>query len=369
MYDDQIAELQQLKKIIVGRWSSLHIDETNERIEGLKREQEDPALWNDAGKASKLARDISQLERHVKPWVDLRVRVDELLDLAQLAAAEEDTSLKDEIVSQLLLAEKKYEALDIEDLFKEEFDLSNVYLQIHSGAGGTEACDWVSMLLRMYLRWAERFGFETEILDTVDGDEAGLKSVTVHVRGNYAYGYLKAETGIHRLVRKSPFDSANRRHTSFASVYPTPEVADDIDVEINPSDLRIDTYRASGAGGQHVNKTSSAVRLTHIPSGIVVACQNERSQFQNKDRAMKILKSRLYEKMKNERQADIDSKTQDKSDIAWGNQIRSYVFEPYTLVKDHRTNHESGNIRAVMDGEIDEFVFAWLRSRAGRKGE
>lgn len=369
MYDDQIAELQQLKKMIIGRWASLRVDETNERIEDLKREQENPALWNDTARASKLAREISQLERHVMPWLDLRLRVDELLDLAQLAASEDDISLKDEIVSQLLLAQKKYETLDIEDLFKEEFDLANVYLQIHSGAGGTEACDWVSMLLRMYLRWAELSGFETEILDTVDGDEAGLKSVTVHVRGNYAYGYLKAETGIHRLVRKSPFDSANRRHTSFASVYPTPEVDDDIDVDINPADLRVDTYRASGAGGQHVNKTSSAVRLTHIPSGIVVACQNERSQFQNKDRAMKILKSRLYEKMKNERQADIDSKTQDKTDIAWGNQIRSYVFEPYTLVKDHRTNYESSNIKAVMDGEIDGFVFAWLRSRVERKGE
>ncbi len=369
MYDDQIAELQQLKKVIAGRWASLHIDETGEKIDGLKREQEDPALWNDAAKASKLAKEISQLERHVKPWVDLRKRVDELLDLAQLAALEEDMSLKDEIVSQMAEARTKYDALDIEDLFKDEFDTANVFLQIHSGAGGTEACDWVSMLFRMYMRWAERFGFETEILDTIDGDEAGLKSVTVHVRGNYAYGYLKAETGIHRLVRKSPFDSANRRHTSFASVYPTPEVEDDIEVDINPADLRIDTYRASGAGGQHVNKTSSAVRLTHLPTGIVVACQNERSQFQNKDRAMKILKSRIYEKMKNDRQADIDSKTQDKTDIAWGNQIRSYVFEPYTLVKDHRTNHESGNIKAVMDGEIDEFVFALLRSRMQRKGD
>jgi len=219
----------------------------------------------------------------------------------------------------------------------------------------------------MYLRWCERFGFQAEILDSVDGDEAGLKSVTVHVTGEYAYGYLKAETGIHRLVRKSPFDSANRRHTSFASVYATPEIADDIDLDIPDKDLRIDVYRASGAGGQHVNKTSSAVRLTHLPTGIVVACQNERSQYQNKDMAMKILKSRLYDRLKQERQAEIDSKTQDKTDIAWGNQIRSYVFEPYTLVKDHRTNFESGNIKATMDGEIDDFIFAWLRSRVAEK--
>jgi peptide chain release factor 2 len=369
MYYDQISGLEELKKSIAGRWSSLQIEKTNEEIAQKKREQEDPALWNDTARASKLAQDITRLERRVRPWADLRQSVDDTLDLARLASSEEDASLQSEILALQASLKAKYESLDIEDLFKGEFDGANTYLVIHAGAGGTEACDWVSMLMRMYLRWTERAGFETQILDTVDGDEAGIKSVTLSVRGLYAYGYLKAETGIHRLVRKSPFDSANRRHTSFASVYATPEITDDVEVDINPADLRIDTYRASGAGGQHVNKTSSAVRITHLPSGTVVACQNERSQHQNKEQAMKILKSRLYERMKAERQADIDSKTQEKTDIAWGNQIRSYVFEPYTLIKDHRTNHETGNVRAIMDGELDEFIFAWLRVQGSRKEE
>jgi len=367
MYYDQVSGLEELKKLIAGRWSSLQIEKTGEEIARLRREQEDPALWSDTSRASKLAQDITKLERHVRPWLELRQEVDDAFALAKLASDEEDASLESELCALSLSLKKKYEALDIEDLFKGEFDSANTYLVIHAGAGGTEACDWVSMLLRMYLRWAERSGFETQILDTIDGDEAGIKSVTIYTRGLYAYGYLKAETGIHRLVRKSPFDSANRRHTSFASVYATPEIADDIEVDINSADLRIDTYRSSGAGGQHVNKTSSAVRITHIPSGIVVACQNERSQLQNKGQAMKILKSRLYERMKTERQADIDSKTQDKTDIAWGNQIRSYVFEPYTLIKDHRTNYEMGNVRAVMDGELDGFIVAWLRTQGPRK--
>jgi peptide chain release factor 2 len=367
MYYDQISGLEELKKLIADRWFSLQIEKTNDDIAQRKHEQEDPSLWNDSSRASKLAQEITRLERHVRPWMELRQQVEDTLALARLASSEEDSSLESEILAHCGALRKKYETLDIENLFKSEFDSANTYLVIHAGAGGTEACDWVSMLLRMYLRWAERAGLEARILDTVDGDEAGIKSVTVYVCGNYAYGYLKAETGIHRLVRKSPFDSANRRHTSFASVYATPEITDDIDLEINASDLRIDTYRSSGAGGQHVNKTSSAVRITHLPTGIVVACQNERSQYQNKEQAMNILKSRLYERMKAERQADIDSKTQDKSDIAWGNQIRSYVFEPYTLIKDHRTNFETGNIRAIMDGELDDFIFAWLRNQSSRR--
>jgi len=241
-------------------------------------------------------------------------------------------------------------------------------MTIHSGAGGTEACDWVSMLLRMYTRWAERRGYSVDIVDILEA-EGGIKSVTVQVNGPYAYGYLKAETGIHRLVRISPFDSNARRHTSFASAFCFPVLDDTIDVDIRPEDLRIDTYRAGGAGGQHVNKTDSAVRITHLPTGTVVQCQNERSQYKNKAFAMKVLRSRLYEFYKGERDKEREKMTQEKKDISWGNQIRSYTFQPYTLVKDHRTKHEVGNIQAVMDGEIDSFIEEFLKQqRRGRHG-
>ncbi len=278
-----------------------------------------------------------------------------------MAAEEGDNTFCDELNSVIKAASIEYETLDIQDLFKEELDTSNVYLTIHPGAGGTESCDWAEMLLRMYLRWAERFGLKSKIIETQSGDEAGIKSATVFVEGPYSYGYLKSEAGVHRLVRKSPFDSANRRHTSFASVYCSPEVTDEIEVDINPSDLRVDTFRASGAGGQHVNKTDSAVRMTHLPTGIVVSCQNERSQHKNKETAMKVLKSRVYEKLKQEKKEEMDARAIKKSDIAWGSQIRSYVFEPYTLVKDHRTNIESGNVKAVMDGDINQFIYGFLR--------
>jgi len=337
------------------------IEKGEARIAELKKKQEEPGLWEDNKKATALAREISKIEKKHTPWNALKLSVEEGLNLAQLAQEEDDDAFHDEITKTIKDGLGVYETLDILDLFQDELDDSNAYLTIHSGAGGTESCDWAEMLLRMYLRWCENFGFKTEILETQDGDEAGLKNVTVMVKGAYAYGYLKAEIGVHRLVRKSPFDSANRRHTSFASVYCSPEVADDIEVEINTSDLRIDTYRASGAGGQHVNKTSSAIRLTHLPTGIVVACQNERSQHQNKEMAMKILRSKIYEKMLFEKKQELEAKTMDKSDIGWGSQIRSYVFEPYTLIKDHRTNIESGNIKAIMDGDISAFIFGFLR--------
>jgi peptide chain release factor 2 len=279
-----------------------------------------------------------------------------------MAHEEGDADLAGELERILAESRTQYDALDVRDLFQEEFDETNVYLTIHSGAGGTESCDWAEMLLRMYLRWCEDFGFTTELLDSQPGDEAGLKNATVLVSGNFAYGYLKAESGVHRLVRKSPFDSANRRHTSFASVHVSPEVSDDVEVDINPADLRVDVYRSSGAGGQHVNKTSSAVRLTHLPTGIVVACQNERSQHQNKELAMKVLRSRIYDRMKAERKQELEAKSIEKTDIAWGNQIRSYVFEPYQLVKDHRTNIETGAVKAVMDGDLTGFIYGYLRA-------
>jgi peptide chain release factor 2 len=246
------------------------------------------------------------------------------------------------------------------ELLSGENDPASAFLTIHSGAGGTEACDWVQMLLRMYTRWAERHGYRVDIIDLQEA-EGGIKSATVQVNGDYAYGYLKAESGVHRLVRISPFDSNSRRHTSFASAFVFPVLDDTIDVDIKPEELRIDTYRAGGAGGQHVNKTDSAVRITHLPTGIVVQCQNERSQFKNKSFAMKVLRSRLYEHYKGERDKEREKLGSEKKEIAWGSQIRSYTFQPYTLVKDHRTKHEAGNIQAVMDGDLDGFIEAWLK--------
>ncbi len=277
-----------------------------------------------------------------------------------LALEEKDQGLETEIRNILNELEKQYSSIRVLELLGNPYDSSSSFLTIHSGAGGTEACDWVSMLLRMYTRWAEHQGYKVQTIDYLEA-EGGLKSVTVLIKGEYAYGYLKNEAGIHRLVRISPFDSSSRRHTSFASVYPTPEVDDSIEVEINPEDLRIDTYRAAGAGGQHVNKTDSAVRITHLSTGIVVQCQNERSQFKNKSMAMKVLKSRLFDHYKAEQDKEKKKTEKEKKDIAWGNQIRSYVFHPYTMVKDHRTKYETGNIQAIMDGNINDFLEECLK--------
>ncbi len=285
--------------------------------------------------------------------------VEELEELLELAIEEDDDSAAEEVERGLAQARKTFAELQLRELFQDEIDYSDAYLTVHAGAGGTEACDWVSMLLRMYLRWCESVGYKTRTLDMQEA-EGGVKSVTIEVSGELAFGYLRAETGIHRLVRISPFDSGARRHTSFASVYVSPVIDDTIEFEVRPDDIRVDTYRASGAGGQHVNKTDSAVRITHSESGIVVQCQNERSQHKNRDMAMKILRSRLYEYYRAEREREQQKNAQEKKDIGWGNQIRSYVFQPYTMVKDHRTKHETGNIQAVMDGDIGEFIEAYL---------
>ena len=280
--------------------------------------------------------------------------------LLELAVAEADHDTEQEVGQQLKSLEERIAALELECMFNGEHDLNNAMLTIHAGAGGTEAQDWVEIMLRMYLRWAEAKGFTAEILDLQPGDEAGIKSVTVMVKGRWAYGYLRSEMGIHRLVRISPFDAGGRRHTSFASVFIFPELDDDIQVEINDKDLRIDTYRASGAGGQHVNKTSSAIRITHLPSGIVVQCQNERSQHRNKDTAMKMLKAQLYERERSNRQEEQQHLHGEKKEIAWGSQIRSYVLQPYRLIKDHRTGHEAGNVDSVLNGDLDPFIKAYL---------
>ncbi len=284
-----------------------------------------------------------------------------LTELMTLAKAENDASMEAEIEKEFLTIRAAYKVIETRNLFSGEFDRNNAYFSINAGAGGTESCDWVSMLLRMYMRFCESKGFSIELVDEMPGDEAGIRKVELYIAGPYAYGYLRAEIGVHRLVRISPFDSNARRHTSFAAVAAMPELDDSIDIEINPADIRVDTYRASGAGGQKVNKTSSAIRITHIPTNIVVTCQNERSQYQNKDRAMSMLKAKLYQAAKEKQDMEKAAIAGEKKDIAWGHQIRSYVFQPYQMVKDLRTDHEVGNIQSVMDGKIEEFIYAYLK--------
>lgn len=286
----------------------------------------------------------------------------ELSDLLELAVIEGESELLSEIADGVADLRKAVNELELSSMLNGEYDRFNAYLTIHPGAGGTESQDWAEMLLRMYVRWAERKGFKVEFLDYQPGDEAGIKSVTLQISGENAYGYLRSERGVHRLVRISPFDASGRRHTSFTSVDTVPVIDDSVTIEIRPEDLKVDTYRSSGAGGQHVNKTESAVRITHLPTGIVVACQNERSQFQNRDRAMQMLRAKLFEKYRQEQEAKLAQIKGEYTEIAWGNQIRSYVFCPYTMVKDHRTELETGNIQAVMDGELDPFIEAYLKS-------
>lgn len=338
------------------------VDKLIDEKQKLEQELNSPEIWNDRERANAITKKIKKIKNIINPWNQIKREVDDLYELYTMALEENEEDLENEIMKNISELKTKTEELEKLSLFTDENDASNAYLTIHSGAGGTEACDWASMLLRMYLRWAERNSFKTKIVDILPGDEAGIKSVTVYVKGNYAYGFLKTEIGIHRLVRISPFDSNARRHTSFASVFCTPEVDDRIVIDIDTKDLKIDTYRSQGAGGQHVNKTDSAVRITHTPTGIVAQCQNERSQFKNKDMAMKILKSKLYEYYKREKDREKKEQEKNKKDISWGNQIRSYVFQPYTLVKDLRTGVEMGNGEAVLDGKIDIFIEAALKN-------
>ncbi len=332
-----------------------------EKVEELEEISADPSFWNDMEKAQPILQKTKQLKSKIDGFEKLNSDFDDIMTLIEIGNEEDDKSVIEEVKH---LAEDflgRYEELRISTLLTGQYDKNNAIVTLHSGAGGTEACDWVSMLLRMYLRWAEDKGFSVEELDYLPGDEAGVKSVTIQVNGENAFGYFKAEKGIHRLVRISPFDSSGRRHTSFASCDVMPELDDTIEFEIDPDDLRIDTYRSSGAGGQHINKTSSAIRITHIPTNTVVQCQNERSQFQNKDRAMKLLRAKLYELKLQEQAEELKDIRGEVKDIGWGSQIRSYVFHPYNMVKDHRTNAETGNVQAVMDGDIDMFITSYLK--------
>ncbi len=326
-----------------------------------KKQMEAPGFWEDAEAAGKLNKKIKPLEANIDAYNKLKTALDDAETLIVLAEEEEDDSLEDEIRQSIDNASKMAESFRLAALLKGEYDSHSAIISLHAGAGGTEAQDWVSMLYRMYLRWAEKHSYEAKVLDYLDGEEAGIKSVTILIDGLNAYGYLRAEKGVHRLVRISPFDASARRHTSFASVDVMPQLDDDDDkISIPPEDIKMDVFRSSGAGGQHVNKTSSAVRLTHIPTGIVVSCQNERSQVQNRETCMSMLRAKLIEKRESEKMEEIQSLKGEMKKIEWGSQIRSYVFHPYNLVKDHRTGAETGNITAVMDGEIDLFINAYL---------
>ena len=347
----------------------IHFDVVNKEKELLELEKQTMSneFWSDTENTSKVLKRITDLKNKLNNFKKINSGLENLKDMNELLQQEPDEELVKELLNNTIYTEKEIDKLEITILLSGNYDMNNAILTIHPGAGGTEAQDWAEMLYRMYSRWATNNGYEIKELDYLDGEEAGIKSVTFLVSGSYAYGYLKGEMGVHRLVRISPFDAGGRRHTSFASVEVLPEIAEDIEVYINPDDLRIDTYRASGAGGQHVNKTSSAIRITHIPTNIVVACQSERSQIQNRETATKMLKSKLINLKEREQKEKIEDLKGIQMDIAWGSQIRSYVFCPYTLVKDHRTNYEVGNVQAVMDGDLNEFMDAYLKHIANNK--
>lgn len=343
---------------------ALRLEADSQEIERLTQETLETEFWTDPQRAQTVQKRIAQLNKKNKRFMDLVSENDDYQVLLDLSQEEEDPSVLAEVSQGLDLWEEAYEGLRLETLLTGEYDAMDALLSLHAGAGGTEAQDWVGLLLRMYSRWAERRDFQVEVLDLLDGEEAGIKTVSLRIAGPNAYGYLRSEHGVHRLVRISPFDASGRRHTSFASCEVLPQLDDTIEVDINPDDLKIDTFRASGAGGQHVNKTSSAVRITHMPTGLVVTCQNERSQLQNKETAMGMLKSKLFHLARQHHLERIEDLKGEVFDIAWGSQIRSYVFNPYTMVKDHRTGMETGDVDSVMDGAIDPFINAWLAEDA-----
>ncbi|MGL4760023.1 MAG: peptide chain release factor 2 [Sarcina sp.] len=357
--ESKLSKLPDLKSTLEEMGALLDFAGLEKQYQELELKMQENGFWDDVNKAQEITQESKQIKDRIDSFRSLVSKIDDVEVLKELMDdGDEDT--ENEIISEISFVEKAVEQLKIETMLSGEYDKNNAILTLHTGVGGADANDWTSMLLRMYTRWCEKKGYEVEILDYQAGDEAGVKSVSLSVKGEFAYGYLKAEKGIHRLVRISPFNANGKRQTSFASVEALPELTKDQDIDLNPVDLRIDTFRASGAGGQHINKTDSAIRITHIPTGIVVQCQNERSQFSNKDTAMGMLKAKLIELKERAHKEKIEDLTGDLKDMGWGSQIRSYVFHPYSLVKDHRTNVENSNLNAVMDGDIDGFVTAYL---------
>lgn len=350
-YDETLKEVK----------DSLDLENKERRITELDKSMEEPGFWDDPERSTKTVREAKNLKDTVDGYKHLEQQYEDIQVMIEMGYEENDPAMIPEIQEMLDEFVKELEELRTKTLLSGEYDGCNAILKLNAGAGGTEAMDWCSMLYRMYQRWADKKGFTTEVLDFLDGDEAGLKSITLQVNGENAYGYLKSEKGVHRLVRISPFNAAGKRQTSFVSCDVMPDIEEDLDVEINPDDLRIDTYRSSGAGGQHINKTSSAIRITHFPTGIVVQCQNERSQFQNKDKAMQMLKAKLYLLKQQENMEKLSGIRGEVTEIGWGNQIRSYVLQPYTMVKDHRTGTESGNVDSVLDGNLDPFINGYLK--------
>ncbi|HHD2752735.1 TPA: peptide chain release factor 2 [Clostridium perfringens] len=359
--ESQLSKLHELKNNLKEMGASLDLASLEKKSEELELKMQETGFWDDVQKAQEVTQEAKRVKDKIDKFKSLNQRIDDVEVLKELME-ENDQETAQEIISEVKALSKEIDALKIETILSGEYDRNDAILTLHTGVGGSDANDWTEMLLRMYTRWCEKKGYSLETIDYLPGDEAGVKSVTLKVKGEFAYGYLKAEKGIHRLVRISPFNANGKRQTSFASVEVLPELTSDQDIEINPVDLRIDTYRAGGAGGQHVNKTESAVRITHIPTGIVVQCQNERSQFSNRDTAMAMLKSKLIELKERAHKEKIEDLTGELKDMGWGSQIRSYVFHPYSMVKDHRTNVETSNVNAVMDGDIDNFIIAYLNS-------
>ncbi|MDK8194463.1 peptide chain release factor 2 [Paenibacillus sp. UMB7766-LJ446] len=364
MIDPSVKQdLREIGKKLTNLRGSLDLDLKQEMIENFEVKMSVPDFWDDNDKAQALIAELNAVKGSVDQYTKLQQDYDDAVMMAELADEEGDDDLAVEIGNSVTAIVSKVEEFELQLLLNQPYDKMNAILELHPGAGGTESQDWGQMLMRMYTRWAEKRGFKVEVLDYLAGDEAGIKSVTLSIKGHNAYGYLKAEKGVHRLVRISPFDSSGRRHTSFVSCDVVPEIDDTIELDIRTEDLKIDTYRASGAGGQHINTTDSAVRITHLPTGVVVTCQNERSQIKNRERAMTMLRSKLYERKIEEQKQHLDEIRGEQSDIAWGSQIRSYVFHPYSMVKDHRTSVETGNTGAVMDGDLDGFIDGYLRSQ------
>ena len=367
-FDEVAKQITEQQNKISEIMETLNIKEKKLKLEELENMTANPEFWNDTEKSGQVSSEISDLKNQINKFDNVNHSISTTAEMLDLLKENEDEEIEKELIKEINQNEKELSQLEINTLFNNKYDKNNAIVTIHPGAGGTEAMDWAEMLYRMYTRWAEENNFKLEELDYLAGDEAGVKSVTFLVSGKYAYGYLKSEHGVHRLVRISPFDAGARRHTSFASVEVLPEINDDEKIDIRPEDIKMDVFRSSGAGGQHINKTSSAVRLTHIPTGIVVSCQTQRSQFQNRDTAMKMLVSKLVNLKEREHKEKIEDLKGVQMKIEWGSQIRSYVFCPYTMVKDHRTNYETGNVQKVMDGDLNDFIYAYLKMNVKSNG-